>query len=488
MQKLIFSITSLFSLSRSYLKIRIFVRYQGEAEDQPAGILKYVEDLRQGLNADTGRKDFFEITSNGFNGFLRLTLVLLFTFVIVSCATFQTSSSFKPSSINEVRFRDRAISQSDSEVRVTVAVPTSEEARELFGTELIKKEIQPVWVMVENHSDRRYHLISIGMDPNYFSPMETVYTVRGGLFGIYRDEMERHFRSMNFRNPILPYTAVSGFVYTNLDEGEKVVQVDLVATEQVKVFTFFVQIPGMRVDYRMLDFNSLYEPDDIRDVDEEKLRLALEELPCCTTNQTGDKFGDPMNLVVIGDFRDIAAAFARRGWLPAEETYSTAVWKTVKSFFFGSRYRYSPVSPLYFYGRSHDFARQKPRHDIHERNHLRLWYSPLQFQGMPVFFGQVSRDIGVRFTNKTWPPVTHKIDPDIDEARNALGEDLLYSQMLARVGYVKGVGAARPSNPRVNLTGDPYFTDGYRLVMILDRGPIAMDKIKSMDWENPKLF
>ena len=44
---------------RRRLKIRIFVRDQGEAEDQPAGILKYVEDLRRGLNADIGRKDFF---------------------------------------------------------------------------------------------------------------------------------------------------------------------------------------------------------------------------------------------------------------------------------------------------------------------------------------------------------------------------------------------------------------------------------------------
>jgi hypothetical protein len=40
-------------LYRSCLKIRIFGRDQGEAEDQPAGILKYVEDLRRGLNADT---------------------------------------------------------------------------------------------------------------------------------------------------------------------------------------------------------------------------------------------------------------------------------------------------------------------------------------------------------------------------------------------------------------------------------------------------
>jgi hypothetical protein len=39
---------------RSRLKIRIFGRDQGEAGDQPAGILKYVEDLNQGLNADIG--------------------------------------------------------------------------------------------------------------------------------------------------------------------------------------------------------------------------------------------------------------------------------------------------------------------------------------------------------------------------------------------------------------------------------------------------
>jgi len=51
-------------LIRSYLKIRIYERDQDEAEDQPTGILKYVEDLRRGLNADIGRKDFFEMASS----------------------------------------------------------------------------------------------------------------------------------------------------------------------------------------------------------------------------------------------------------------------------------------------------------------------------------------------------------------------------------------------------------------------------------------
>jgi hypothetical protein len=300
--------------------------------------------------------------------------------------------------------------------------------------------------------------------------------------------MENYYRRMNFKNPILPNTAVSGFIFTNLDEGEKVVQVDLIASQQIKFFTFFVQIPGMRVDYQMVDFNSLYSAEEIVELNEAELRTALENLPCCTTNEEGTDFGDPLNLVIIGDFLDVAATFARRGWLPAEETYSTAVWRTIKSFLFGKRYRYSPVSSLYAYGRHQDLARQKPRRSIHERNHLRLWYSPMRFEGKPVFIGQVSRDIGVRFTTKAWPPVTHKIDPDIDEARHALIEDLLFSQKLAKVGHVKGVGLATPSKPRTNLTGDPYFTDGLRTVLVLEPGPIALDQVRSLDWEHPQTF
>jgi len=53
-----------FDIPESYLKIRIFGRNQDEAENQPTGILKYVEDLIRGLNADIGRKDFFEMISS----------------------------------------------------------------------------------------------------------------------------------------------------------------------------------------------------------------------------------------------------------------------------------------------------------------------------------------------------------------------------------------------------------------------------------------
>jgi hypothetical protein len=85
----------------------------------------------------------------------------------------------------------------------------------------------------------------------------------------------------------------------------------------------------------MVDFDSLYSAEEIVELDEAELRTALEKMPCCTTNEEGTDFGDPVNLVIIGDFLDVAATFSRRGWLPAEETYSTAIWKTIKSFLCG---------------------------------------------------------------------------------------------------------------------------------------------------------
>ena len=438
------------------------------------------------------RKTIFKQTGVGhFSGKsirLLFPLAIVLMSLIIGCATTQVLPLFSPQSINEVRFRDRAQSAYDDEVRVTVAVPTAEENKALFSANLALREIQPIWVKVENHSNRNYYLISSATDPNYFSANEASYAAHGGLSQSDKIAMEKYFRAMSFKNPILPNTAVAGFIYTNLDEGEKVVQIDLIASQDLKIFSFFVQIPGIRIDYRMVDFESLYAKDEISNLNLQELKTALENLPCCTTNAEGTDFGDPLNLVIIGDFLDVAGAFARRGWLPAEETYSSAIWKTIKSFLFGKRYRYSPVSSLYAFGRHQDLARQKPRHTIHERNHLRLWYSPLQFEGKPVFVGQISRDIGVRFTTKAWPPVTHKIDPDIDDARHALVEDLLFSQALAKVGWVQGVGRATPSRPRVNLTDDPYFTDGLRSVLFIEQGPTSMDQIQAIDWEHPQTF
>ena len=134
-----------------------------------------------------------------------------------------------------------------------------------------------------------------------------------------------------------------------------------------------------------------------------------------------------------------------------------------------SQYCYSPVSPLYLGGREQDFALQRARMSLNQRLHLRLWATGIRFEGQPVWIGQVSRDIGVRFTLKTWNLTTHQIEPDVDEARDYVLDNLLGTGRVARFGFVAGVQAALAAEPRRNLTGDPYFTDGMRAFAVLSR-------------------
>jgi hypothetical protein len=125
------------------------------------------------------------------------------------------------------------------------------------------------------------------------------------------------------------------------------------------------------------------------------------------------------------------------------------------------------------------------RGTINERNHARFWLTPIRFRGKDVWIGQISRDIGVKFTLKSPTISTHVIDPDVDEARRYFAEDLAYSQSLSRVGYVKGVGEARYDAPRMNLVDDPWYSDGLRAVMFLEPRPRTLSEVEILDWEQP---
>jgi hypothetical protein len=101
--------------------------------------------------------------------------------------------------------------------------------------------------------------------------------------------------------------------------------------------------------------------------------------------------------------------------------------------------------------------------------HLRLWHSPLRYQGKQVWVGSVSRDIGVRFTTKTWNLMTHKIDPDIDESFLYVLSDLIYLNRVSEYGLVGGVPLSTPDKPAFNLTHDDYYTTGKRTVILLSK-------------------
>jgi hypothetical protein len=399
--------------------------------------------------------------------------------VVQGCAT------TKPPPVDPLAFKDRAESMFKDGLTVTAAVPTVAEAQAIYGVELASKNIQPVWIEVKNASADPYWFLTSGLDPEYFSPSEAAFGFHSAADETNR-QLDEHFQKLQFKNPIRPGSAVSGFVLVNFDEGFKAIDIDLISRSTAQSFTFIFTDPDFKGDLKQVDFETLYEAEDIINIEDEKdLRRALEALACCTTNAKGNAYGDPLNLVLVGSKNDIGAALIRRNWHSTEIMWSRAMWRTIKSFVLGERYRYSPVSPLYVYGRPQDMAWQKARGTINERNHMRFWLSPIRFRGKMVFVGQISRDIGVKFTLKSPTISTHVIDPDVDEARRYFIEDMAYSQALAKTGLVKGVGAVSKEAPRMNLVGDPYYTDGLRAVLFFDPRPFALSDLDILDWEIP---
>ena len=411
---------------------------------------------------------------------LRIRRLLAMTLVVLLAAG---CASFDPAPVDSVPFLDRSQTLQEGNVVVTAAVLSAEESEQVFGANLYKKEIQPIWLEIENKDPDPVWLLPVGLDPEYYTPLEASYHVHLNSKDL-NSEMDQHFRDKGMGNYLAPGAKRSGFVFTNLDEGTKNFIVELIGEDhQLRTLTFFITVPGIRPDHTNVDFDNLYPADEIVSYDLSGLRQALAQLPCCTKDKKGKNQGDPLNIAVIGTVDDVLYAFMRAGWDETETIYGESIAKTIKSFILGGKYRYSPVSALYVFGRGQDIALQKARDTIHERNHLRLWMTNISFAGKPVWIGQISRDIGVRFTMKTI--TTHKIDPDVDEARGYLLQNLWYSQSLLRYAYVTGVGEARYDEPRSNLTGDTYFTDGLRAVMWVSSDPLNMEEVDDIRWENP---
>jgi hypothetical protein len=248
-------------------------------------------------------------------------------------------------------------------------------------------------------------------------------------------------------------------------------------------FGFAVPLPDGDFDYERLDAARIYADRELHDLDAAGLRGALEQLACCTTNEDGSRNGDPLNIVLVGDSADVLNALSRSGWSFTHRITLRSIGREIDAAIGGGAYPVAPISSLYALGRSQDVALQRARRSIAQRNHLRLWLAPFRFEGRQVWIGQISRDIGIKLTTKSPTLTTHVVDPEVDVAREYLLHSLVATGLIDRFGFVKGSVRAAPDAPARNLTDDPYFSDGMRLVLIIARDPIAPDLIRSLLWE-----
>ena len=368
-------------------------------------------------------------------------------------------------------------------VTVHLAIPTEEQAAKFFGVPLAAAGVQPIWLRIENTSDHDYWLLPVSIDPDYYSADEVALVT---LKKVPKDQRPVH--ADRFRKHALPFfsaarSANEGYVYASHVRGGRFVDIRMTGDQQGVRMRFAVMLPTEGFDYERSALKALYEKvNEFPDLEPDELRARLRELPCCTTNKAGDGEGDPLNVVMVGTGEEVVSALAASGWSFTEAITADSVRRMVGAAIADKSFLTAPVSSLHAFGRKQDIALQRGRTTIAQRNHMRLWLAPFRSEGRPVWVGQVSRDIGVKATTKSPTLTTHVIDPVIDESREYLLHSLLHHDAVSQFAFVRGVGEATHEKPRQNLTGDPYITDGMRLVVWISSEPVDPNEARNLGW------
>jgi hypothetical protein len=367
----------------------------------------------------------------------------------------------RPAPVDDGPLRARAVTRTDDGIRVSTAVPSGDESRSIFGVDLDQRGIQPLWLEIENGSERPFYFLPTGLDPEYFAPLEVAFLYQGPFHDEGKAALAEHLEALSFdsRSLILPGETVSGFVYANRADPSMMVNVELIWRDWSHSVGLVVPVPGTEpAQQRMAALRGLYTESEVVEIDDEPaLRSALEGLPCGAADETGGR-GLPLNLVVIGQLDE---------WGPA---------------FVGRNHRYAPASPWHAFRRTQDLSGHKISRWVAPQPHtLRLWLTPLRYQGKPIWVGQVSTSLGGRFAPSA--EGTQRIDPNVDEARNDVLQDLLYSQALAKIGFVKGAGSVSAAEPVRTPGGTSYHTDGLRAVLMFGDEAVSLAEVDFFDWE-----
>lgn len=368
----------------------------------------------------------------------------LLVFALAGCATWQ-----EPVTPSDASLRARAVTAAERGVRVAAAVLSAKESLGMLGARVQEGDIQPVWIEVQNNTSQPLWLLRTGTDPDYFSPLEVAWSLHAPLGFSANARIDHHFQALAFRNPVMPGATRSGLVYSNPQPRTKLLNIDLLGEKTLIPFTLFLPVPDDATGEAGGGTEGLfsYPESGITEYkDLAPLRAALEKLPCCAARAGESREGDPVNVIIVGDLRDIAAAMVRRHYRRNARPFDMT---------------------QQVFGRGPDAVLRKEAQAGAPATWLRVWLAPLRFEGRPVYLAQVGRPVGGRFAPRNAD--TLELHDDVDEARNLLIQDMIYSGGLERLGFLRRTVAGSG-------------TDGLRAVLFFGTRPLSLSDVEILEW------
>lgn len=190
----------------------------------------------------------------------------------------------------------------------------------------------------------------------------------------------------------------------------------------------------------------------------------LDSIPRRVNDSEGNP-GDRVNFIVIGSQDQMQAAFKAAGWVTVDRTNQDAILRSIFATFSKEAYVTMPMSELELFGRPQDFgyAQADPLRVVASRNHFRIWKAPFMLDGVEVWAGAGTHDIGFERDQRN-NGITHRIDPNTDGERDYIRDSLSQTGMVVKSEYMT------PTNPVTSAktaTGGGFTSDGRTVIIYL---------------------
>jgi len=356
-------------------------------------------------------------------------------------------------------FLERAHSETQDGVTVQTTVVSADETELIFGLPLYDSGVQPVWIRVQNNTDKRLRYAPVSTDRYYFAPLEVSYVNRSGFSDDARDQMNWRFHELAMPRRIQAGESVEGFVFTHMQAGTKGFNIDLFGDDVEYRFNFFVTLPGFVADHSEIDLQDLYAEDELAHISEKQFLTSFANLPCCTSDANGNETGSPLGIAIIGQGKDVLHGLLRGRWreVAANETFAGTA-----------------TGDYYYFGRPQDATFiYEGRKAIDGYYELRLWLAPQTVDDKPVWLGQLRQFFAHRWTQ-------HRPDPDTDNAQSFLLQNIWYSGTLLKYSILQTSHKVGIDDQHTDFQNGAYFTVGRRSALWISGDAVPLNKVQEI--------
>ncbi len=194
------------------------------------------------------------------------------------------------------------------------------------------------------------------------------------------------------------------------------------------------------------------------------LQSLVDGLPYWSYSKRQSQPMDLVSLMFIGNEPSLDAAFQAAGWTGSAPNSVRSGFGAIRAIVENRSDSDAPMRTLLLDGQEPDKRLQRSLNTFEKRHHLRVWNRPGEWRGQKVWASAATQDVGTTFSLRPLG-FTHQIENDVDQERDKVVSDLVYTGCVDSVTYLR-----RPE--RLRGPGREYrkgvYTDSRVAVVVLN--------------------